>query len=239
MNTKNQYGLPIIGVCLLTGLILLGYFLNSSVKTFKDYERSITVRGLAEQEHMADVVIWPIQFTIASNSQDEIYQLLDTNADKVVAFLRENGITDNEISIDVPVVTDRQAQRWGGDSSGQFRYVASQAVTVYSSNVEEVRSVMRKVGDLGRQGVIISGDDYQFRTEYMFTKLNDIKPEMIEAATIEARKVAEKFAEDSDSRLGKIKTASQGQFSIDNRDMNNPHIKNVRVVSTIVYYLTD
>jgi uncharacterized protein len=62
---------------------------------------------------------------------------------------------------------------------------------------------------------------------------------MIEAATIEARKVAEKFAEDSDSRLGKIQTASQGQFSITDRDRNNPHIKNVRVVSTIVYYLAD
>ena len=98
---------------------------------------------------------------------------------------------------------------------------------------------MRNIGDLGKQGVIIGSDDYQFQTEYLFTRLNDIKPEMIEIATIEARKVAEKFAEDSDSRLGKIKTASQGQFSISDRDRNNPHIKNVRVVSTIEYYLAD
>lgn len=239
MKTSNQYGLTILGVSLFTGLIVFGLFLNSAVKTFKGYERTVTVRGLAEQEHVADVVIWPIQFTIASNSQEEIYQLLDTNSDKVIDFLSENGISDEEITIDVPVVTDRQAQRWGGDTSGQFRYVASQAVTVYSDRIEEVRSVMRNVGDLGRQGVIISGDDYSLRTDYIFTRLNDIKPEMIEAATIEARKVAEKFAEDSDSRLGKIKTASQGQFSIENRDLNNPHIKNIRVVSTIVYYLID
>ena len=73
----------------------------------------------------------------------------------------------------------------------------------------------------------------------MFTRLNDIKPMMIEEATIEARKVAEKFAEDSNSKLGKIKTASQGLFTISPRDNNNPHIKKVRVVSTIVYYLTD
>jgi len=239
MVKNNLAGFVLIGICLFAGLTVLGFFLNSSVKTFKDYERTVTVRGLAEQEHMADVVIWPLQFTLASNNREEIYRQLDENAEIISAFLSENGIAEDEISIDVPVVTDRQAQRWGGDSSAQFRYVASQAITVYSNNVEHVRSVMRNVGDLGRQGVIISGDDYQFRTEYMFTRLNDIKPEMIEEATIEARKVAEKFAEDSDSKLGKIKTASQGQFTISDRDNNNPHIKNVRVVSTIVYYLTD
>jgi hypothetical protein len=239
MEQNKQTGHIILGISIILGLFILGYFLNNSVKTFRDYERTVTVRGLAEQEHLADVVIWPIQFTLASNIQDEIYRMLEDNAGKVMAFLAENGIDDDEISIDVPLVTDRSAQRWGGDTSGQFRYVASQAVTVYSNNVEHVREVMRNVGELGKQGVIISGDDYQFRTEYMFTRLNDIKPEMIEIATIEARKVAEKFAEDSDSKLGKIRTASQGQFSITERDRNNPHIKNVRVVSTIEYYLTD
>lgn len=239
MNENNQTGRIIIGISIIAGLFILGYFLNNSVKTFKGFERSVTVRGLAEQEHLADVVIWPIQFTLASNNQEEIYRLLEDNAEKVMAFLADSGIGEDEISVDVPVVTDRSAQRWGGDTGGQFRYVASQAVTVYSKNVDQVREVMRNVGELGKQGVIISGDDYQFRTEYLFTRLNEIKPEMIETATIEARKVAEKFAEDSDSRLGKIKTASQGQFSISDRDKNNPHIKNVRVVSTIEYYLTD
>lgn len=239
MNENNQTGRIIIGISIIAGLFILGYFLNNSVKTFKGFERSVTVRGLAEQEHLADVVIWPIQFTLASNNQEEIYRLLEDNAEKVMAFLADSGISEDEISVDVPVVTDRSAQRWGGDTGGQFRYVASQAVTVYSKNVDQVREVMRNVGELGKQGVIISGDDYQFQTEYLFTRLNEIKPEMIETATIEARKVAEKFAEDSDSRLGKIKTASQGQFSISDRDKNNPHIKNVRVVSTIEYYLTD
>lgn len=239
MKENKDFGHIIIGISIVTGLFILGFFLNSSVKTFKDFERTVTVRGLAEQEHLADVVIWPIQYTLASNSQDEIYRLLEENAAKVEAFLKERGISEDEISVDVPTVTDRSAQRWGGDSNVQFRYVASQAVTVYSNNVEEVRMVLRDIGELGKQGVIISGDDYQFQTEYLFTRLNDIKPEMIEAATIEARKVAQKFAEDSNSKLGKIKSASQGQFSISDRDKNNPHIKNVRVVSTIVYYLSD
>ncbi|MCC5904843.1 MAG: SIMPL domain-containing protein [Balneolaceae bacterium] len=239
MKEKKDTGRIIIGVSIVMGLFILGFFMNSAVKTFKDFERTVTVRGLAEQEHLSDVVIWPIQFTQASNNHEGIYSLLEENAAKIIEFLREYGISDEEISVAVPIVTDRLAQRWGGDNESQFRYVASQVVTVYSNNVEEVRAVMRNISELGKQGVIISGDDYQFRTEYIFTRLNEIKPEMIEAATVEARKVAEKFAEDSDSRLGKIKTASQGQFTISDRDNNNPHIKNVRVVSTIVYYLAD
>ncbi|MEX0945695.1 MAG: SIMPL domain-containing protein [Balneolaceae bacterium] len=239
MNGNQQTPYFIIGISLIIGLFILGFFLNNSVKTFKDYERTVTVRGLAEQEHIADVVIWPIQFTLASNSQEGIYRMIDENSLKVINFLKEKEVSEDEISIDVPVVTDRSAQRWGGEVSGQYRYVASQVITVYSNRVEEIRLIMKDIGELGKQGVIITGEDYPYTTEYMFTRLNEIKPEMIEEATIEARKVAQKFAEDSDSKLGKIQTASQGQFSISNRDNNNPHIKNVRVVSTIVYYLTD
>jgi hypothetical protein len=62
---------------------------------------------------------------------------------------------------------------------------------------------------------------------------------MVEEATRKAREVAQKFAADSDSRLGKIRRASQGQFSISDRDKNTPYIKKVRVVSTVEYYLSD
>ena len=117
--------------------------------------------------------------------------------------------------------------------------MATQAVTVYSANVAAVRSIMSSLSELGKQGIVISGNEYQNQTEYLFSRLNEIKPGMIEEATRNAREVARKFAEDSQSRLGKIKRASQGQFSIAPRDTNNPHIKNVRVVSTVEYYLAD
>jgi hypothetical protein len=98
---------------------------------------------------------------------------------------------------------------------------------------------MGALPELGKKGIVITGGNYQNQTEYLFTRLNDVKPEMIEEATRKAREVAVKFAADSNSTLGKIKQASQGQFSIKPRDKNNPHIKKVRVVSTVVYYLSD
>ena len=239
MSREQQISFGFIGIGIVVGLTIFGFFLTSAVKTYRGFERTVTVRGLAEQEHISDVIIWPIQFTEASNDQSQIYSSLEENVVKVTKFLRDRGITDAEITIDVPAVTDRSAQRWGGETGVQFRYVGSQNVTVYSNEVEKVRSVMRGIGELGKQGVVITVPEYGTMTEYMFTKLNDIKPEMIEIATIEARKVAEKFAEDSNSRLGKIKNAYQGQFTISPRDINNPHIMNVRVVSTVTYYLID
>jgi hypothetical protein len=98
---------------------------------------------------------------------------------------------------------------------------------------------MTRLSELGKQGIVLSGGDYQSQPEYLFTRLNEVKPEMIEEATRQAREVAQKFAADSQSTLGRIRHASQGQFSIADRDRNNPHIKKVRVVSTVEYYLSD
>jgi hypothetical protein len=120
----------------------------------------------------------------------------------------------------------------------QLRYIATQTVTVYSGKIDPVRASQKNLADLGKKGIAFSGGDFQ-QTQYLFTKLNDVKPAMIEEATRKAREVAEKFAADSNSKLGKIKGANQGQFSVEDRDSNTPYIKRVRVVSTVDYYLSD
>ena len=98
---------------------------------------------------------------------------------------------------------------------------------------------MGLLSQLGKKGIVFTANDYEAQTEYIFTRLNEVKPEMVEEATREAREVAQKFATDSQRALGNIKRASQGQFSITARDKNNPHIKSIRRVSTVEYYLSD
>ena len=120
-----------------------------------------------------------------------------------------------------------------------FRYTAATVVTVYSQRIDAVRRSMKEIVGLGKDGIALSGQNYENRTQFLFTGLNALKPEMIEEATKNARTVAEKFAKDSASSLGKIKTAQQGQFSISDRDSSTPYIKKVRVVSTVTYYLSD
>lgn len=229
----------ILGVFMFLGLAALGYLLGDAAITYKQFDRSVTVKGLSEREFDADIVIWPIVFTAAENDLEALYNQIDQGTVKTREFLVKNKIAVDEITISAPNITDKSAQQYGGDSRAEFRYTALQTITVYSNNIDIVRSAMNELSELGKQGIVLAGGNYESQTDYIFTRLNQVKPEMIEEATRKAREVAEKFAADSDSKLGKIKRASQGQFSISDRDKNNPHIKNVRVVSTVEYYLSD
>ncbi|MBN1521741.1 MAG: SIMPL domain-containing protein [Candidatus Aureabacteria bacterium] len=235
----NKVSAFLLGGFIFLGLSSLGYLLGSSTIRFKEYERSVTVKGLSEREYDADIVLWPIQFTEASNDLEQLYSSIEESTLKIKEFLKEGGIKEEEITISSPTITDRSAQRYGDNQKSEFRYTAAQAVTVYSKNIKAVQSIMSSLSQLGKKGIVFTGDNYQSRTEYLFTRLNEIKPEMIEEATRKAREVAQKFAIDSQSTLGKIKKAYQGQFSIEDRDKNNPHIKKVRVVCTVEYYLSD
>ena len=239
MSNTDKWNSAVAGLFVCAGLMALGYLLQSAALKFKEYERTVVAKGLSEREMPADVVIWPIKFTVASDDLTGLYNSLESQGREIKAFLVTKGVKQDNITFSTPVITDKLAQEYGSNSKAQFRYVAAQTVTVYSRNVELVRRIMGSLSELGKKGIAFAGNDYDSRTEYLFTKLNEIKPEMIEEATKKAREVAEKFEADSHSRLGKIKRARQGQFTITPRDKNNPHIKKVRVVSTVEYYLSD
>lgn len=241
MSNFTRTGALILALGLVLGLSALGYLLGSAALSVRSMERTVTVKGLSEREVEADVATWPLTFQVASNDLDEIYKTIESRSGVIRDFLIDYGIADEDIILSPPDVTDVYAQQWGDQSSVRFRYTGSGTVTVHSERVDAVRNAMANVLELGKKGVAIAGDHYSGYSSgrFQFTGLNDIKPEMVEEATRNARSVAEKFAEDSNSRLGKIKTASQGQFSITDRDSTTPHIKKVRVVSTIVYYLSD
>jgi len=186
----------------------------------------------------ANRVIWPLPFKEVGNDLLVLYDELKAKNEAIVAFLKKNGINDNEISISAPQVIDMEADRYRSVPS-PYRYNITSVITVMSDNVELVRRLMSEQGELLQKGIAVGGDEYQYNVQYLFTKLNDIKPQMIEEATKNARIAAEKFARDSNSKLGKIKSANQGQITISDRDANTPYIKNIRVVSTIDYYLKD
>ncbi len=228
----------VFGLLFCAGLALLGLLLTNGLIQMKSLERTVTVKGLSEREVPADLAIFPVKFFEAADDLNGLVANLQKKNEQVVQFLLDRGFKREEITLSAPAITDKQAQAYGATPAG-FRYSASSTISVYTSDTERVRTTQQALGDLGRLGIAISGDDYQARTSFIFTGLNDIKPTMIEEATRNAREVAERFAQDSKSRLGKIRNASQGQFSIEDRDANTPHIKKVRVVSTVTYYLSD
>lgn len=219
-------------------IVILGFALKSGIDRFSDRDRVVTVRGLCEKEVQANKVTWPIVTKEMGNDLTTIYNTITSKNNAIVTFLKSNGLDDSEISVNPPEVYDREADRYN-NTPVPYRYQVTNVVVVTSSKVAQVRELIKKQTELLQKGIAIVAGDYNYRTTYEYTDLNSVKPEMIAEATANAREAADKFAMDSHSKLGKIKTASQGQFSIDDRDQYTPNIKNVRVVTYITYYLED
>ena len=238
-STVSKTKIELGGGSIMLGLIVLGWFIYAGIGRLADRDRSVVVKGLSEREVVADQVIWPLAYRLAGNDLRSLYNEIERSNSVIVDFLTTNGIPQDEITVSPASVTDLQAERYGYNNEDPNRYKAVSVVTVASDKIGLVRGLMSRQGDLLRKGVVIVGDDYQFQTVFSFNGLNDIKPEMVAEATQNARATAQKFAEDSDSKIGKIRSASQGQFSISDRDQNTPHIKVVRVVTTIEYSLKD
>lgn len=206
------------------GLLLLGIMVKGGINNFVNKDRVVSVKGLAEMEVPADKVVWPLVYKDIGNDPALLYANMEKKNAAVVSFLENNGIEKEEISIAPPEVIDMQAERYV-DRNVAYRYNATSVITVTSKNVDRVRKLMSGQAELLKQGIAITGGDYKYNVSYEFTGLNEVKPRMIEEATKNARAAAEKFAKDSDSELGKIRNASQGQFSISDRDAYTPLYK--------------
>ncbi|AXP09202.1 SIMPL domain-containing protein [Campylobacter hepaticus] len=227
----------IISLAIILASLILAISFYKSFSEFKSLQRSVTVKGLSQKDVEADTLIFPIKFTRSSNNLSNLYQELDQDKQNIIKFLEEQGVKSNEISHSAPNIIDKLSDPYSSDNQTIYRYVGTGNLLLYTNNVKLGKTILEKISKLIKEGVVLKIDDYDI--EYLYTKLNDIKPQMIEEATINARNSAIKFAQDSKSSLGKIKKASQGQFSISNRDKNTPYIKTIRVVSTIEYYLKD
>ncbi len=232
---KNS-GLITLGMCIFLGLTSLGYFVYNGIVDIKALERTVVVKGLAEQDVMADQVVWPIIFNVTGHTLEELYASNTANVEKIIHFLTENGVAVEEISVLLPMIDDKTVYASEGNRP-IFNYSAVSTVTVNSHKVALISEITEKITILLKDNVALTSSNGDIR--YVFTKLNELKPQMIEDATTNAREVAEKFAKDSQSFLGKIREAHQGQFSITTPDRYKPQIKQVRVVSTIEYYLVD
>ena len=229
-------GKAIAGLAVMVGLIFLGAMLPQAVKQFRSYERTVNVKGLCEKEVPADKVIWPLVFKVVGDNLNAVNNEIENKTAAIRQFLTDGGINASEITVSIPTISDKFTQEYGSNDR-LYRYVAKETVTVCTKDVEKVLSLMASQNKLLRSGITLESE-WDSQPEFSFEGLNDVKPEMIEEATKNAREVALKFAKDSDSRLGKIKQATQGTFSISDRDSNTPQIKNVRVVTNVTYYLT-
>lgn len=228
----------IIAVGVVLGLCTLGVSLKAAMDNFTNKDRRVTVKGLAEKEVDADKVTWPIQTKELGNDLPALYSKINSTNATIKKFLTDNGLKEDEISVNAPTVIDLNAERYS-ENNRSFRYNITSTITVSSQNVKLVRSLISRQGELLQQGIAIVDGGYENPIKYEFVAFRDMKPEMMTEAIKNAEKTAQQFAENSNSKLDKIISADQGQFSIDNRDENTQYIKKVRVVTTVTYSLKD
>jgi hypothetical protein len=222
------------------GIVLLGIFLKAGMDNFTEKDRKVTVKGLAEKEVKADKVTWPIITKEIGNDLPELYNRIASKQQTIRHFLISNGIQPSEISVGAPKVIDMNAEQYA-DNNKPYRYNVTVVVTVTSTHVDKVRGIIARQGELLRQGVAVVAGDYDAanNVSYQLTSFKKMKPQMMTEAIENAEQTAQQFAKNSHSRLNKIVSADQGQFSIDDRDANTPYIKRVRVVTTVTYSLKD
>lgn len=236
---RQNYVWPaiILGSLLALGLFLGGIQVKQAVSIWKQADRVVSVKGLSEREVKVDLVLWPLSYTVAAPTLDRLHDALHADDAKIRAFLLRHGFDEAELNAVPPQITDRW-EHFFGDNPPADRYTANGVVLLRTDKVDLVKETMPKVDELVKEDVLISRS-WEHQPQFIFTRLNDIKPEMIAEATQEARKAAVQFAEDSGSTVGKIRSASQGYFTVEDLDQYTPDIKQVRVVTTIEYLLQD
>lgn len=225
------------GLAIMVGLVVLGAMFPRAVEKYRSYDRVVNVKGLCEREVMADKVIWPVVYKVISNDIQSIYDQTDAANAVILDFLKSGGISSEDVTVSVPQISDKLANEYG-DSNRAYRFIAKNIITVCTSDVESVLALMGRQSELLKKGIVLGGaNQWENPVEFRYEGLNEIKPSMIEEATMNAREAAQKFAKDSGSRLGKIRTANQGTFTIEDRDSSTPYIKKIRVVTSVTYYL--
>jgi uncharacterized protein len=224
---------------LAIGLGVGGWFVGHGLLVARASDRYVTVKGLAERDVPANLALWPIVFSETADDLVTLQDRIEKSQAKIIAFLDQQGFDPGERSVGAPRITDRDAQGFVPQGNQKIeRYVAEATVTVRTSRIESAQEAMAKSGELVKQGVALIRS-YDYDTQYLYTALDQIKPEMIAAATKDARSAAQQFAEDSGSKVGAIRSAQQGYFSIEDRDRFSPEQKKVRVVTTVEYFLED
>ncbi len=223
----------------IIGMVLLGLCIKGGIDNFANKDRQVTVKGLAEQEVPADKVTWPISTKEIGDDLPALYAKINQTNQIIRQFLKAGGIKDDEITTVAPTVIDLNAERYN-ENRRPYRYNITSTITVSSNQVDRVRQLMARQGELLQKGIAIVEGDYDApKVKYELVSFPSMKGKMMTEAIKNAEATAQQFAENSHSTLNKITRADQGQFSIDDRDDNTPHIKKVRVVTTVTYSLKD
>ena len=218
---------------LALGVVGGGYLLGDGLRRAKAADRSVTVRGLAEKDVTADLATWSISYSATGFDLPTVRAEIDNNTKELQAYFTDLGFKTAELTPTGAGVNQYL-------NNGVNNITVTQRMLLRTTDIARAQRAVAQQFDLVRRGVTLQEGSGM---RYSFTKLNDVKPQMVAAATKDARAAAEQFAKDAGSGVGGLKSATQGYFSIDARDgeggdgSSDTPYKKVRVVTTVDFYL--
>ena len=240
MSKSSFLSLGLPALILAAGFVLSGFFIKDGLTSFRTDDRVVKVKGLAEREVEADLAIWTLSTVSTGNVLSDVQAVSNTSRKAIAMYLDSVGFTQDEFGFAPLSVQDLLAQAYRPDNVEKGRYIATQRVTIRSTDIDKIDRGASGLDSLLKQGITLSNMQ---APNYVFTKLNEIKPEMLAEAVQNARKSAQEFAQESGADVGGIKRASQGLFQILPRDPvsfaseRNQRFKRVRVVSTVDFFI--
>lgn len=238
-KTLNKSDLKIIPALIIAlGIAMSGYFISNGIKFFRNFERSVEVKGLSEKNVKSDLASWNISFNLSGDNLKDMYKQVNTQQQTITDFLVKNGFNKADIQLGTITVNDNWANQYGSPNAKLSHYQITNNVNVSTTNVDLLENVSQHAGELVDSGVIISNNNIS----YFYNDLNSIKAQMLDEATKNAKVAAKTFAQNSQSQLGKIQSASQGVFTISSPDGSitgdtTSINKKVRVVTSVKFFL--
>lgn len=242
---------PAKGKCLgailiAVSLVLSAFLISDGLRHFRSFDRVVTVKGLSVKEVEADIAYWPIAHVITGDDLETLQVQIDKNSDKIVKYLLSQGIPTEDIGAKTINVYDKAAQIYGENNTEKNRYIITENINVTTHNLDALEKALQNSGDLIKDGITLVRERDPMgpgNPSYIYTKINDIKPQMIAEATKSARESAEQFAHDSGAKVTAIHQADQGLFVIMPRMSDQSYLerseryKTIRAVTTIKFYI--
>lgn len=223
----------IVGASIIAaGLALCGLFIELGIRQMANRDRAVTVKGLSTQDVKADHVVWPLSFSIGGNDLPALHKDLAQVQKTAIDFFIQKGFDAADIQVGDISVSDNWENYYNNKPDNHYTLTSS--IVISTDSVDLVINNQGCQTQLLNNGIILNSQNWS--VDYQYNGLNELKPQMIEDATKNARAVAQKFADDAQCRLGSIRKANQGQFSVES-DTYQPWVKHVRVVTTVDYYL--
>lgn len=228
--------LSIPALILSLGVAACGLFIAYSIVDSRKHNQYVQVKGLSEKIVKSNQAIWTIQFKTSDNDLNELYQNIAKGQQAVIEFLIKQGFARHEVHINPVSVVDNQSNSYTTNQNMK-RFSANSGISLTTDKVDAVILSVQKTDALVQNGIVVTSSN----THYRYTKLNSIKPQMLDEATDNAKKAALSFANNAQSQLGKIKQARQGVFTITDAfgsfNSGNDVMKKVRIVTTVEYFL--